>query len=380
MAFQVASRTKETTTTTGTATVELAGAADGFQSFVDGVGGGNVCYYAITSGNNWEVGTGTVTDASPDTLSRDTVLASSNSGSKISLSGTSDVFCTQPASKAVLLDSDGRVAVNQSSPVSTLDVGGSLSLAATELDYTDDGTTLGETHATVNVDTTGAAPTLTEVDIVLPTAAAATKGRIYTIKKIDTENTPVKVTVSGGGSIDGATAVELFLQYDFISVQCVYDGSAYAWHIIAQYQQPHIASLKQTSNQTISSGSSVVVDWDTVEYESGADADTSANKITVKRDGKYLVGATIAMTGMMSSDFIQLLFEKNGNSSNRYNRVRAAATSDGQPAAHCFALLDLDADDYVKCLAYHAAGMSKSTNSASSYKQNEMRFFVHEVR
>ena len=104
MALIVKDRVKETTTTTGTGTVTLAGASAGFQSFA-AIGDGNTTYYAITSGNDYEVGLGTYT-ASGTTLSRDTVLESSNSGSKITLSGTSDVFCTYPAEKAVVQDSD----------------------------------------------------------------------------------------------------------------------------------------------------------------------------------------------------------------------------------------------------------------------------------
>ncbi|QLF88133.1 peptidase S74-like protein [Methylophilales phage Venkman EXVC282S] len=104
MALIVKDRVKETTTTTGTGTVTLAGASAGFQSFA-AIGNGNTTYYAITSGNDYEVGLGTYT-ASGTTLSRTTVLESSNSGSKITLSGTSDVFCTYPAEKAVVQDSD----------------------------------------------------------------------------------------------------------------------------------------------------------------------------------------------------------------------------------------------------------------------------------
>ena len=104
MALIVKDRVKETTTTTGTGTVTLAGASAGFQSFA-AIGDYNTTYYAITSGNDYEVGLGTYT-ASGTTLSRDTVLESSNSGSKITLSGTSDVFCTYPAEKAVVQDAD----------------------------------------------------------------------------------------------------------------------------------------------------------------------------------------------------------------------------------------------------------------------------------
>ncbi len=91
MALVVKDRVQETTTTTGTGTVTLAGAVTGFQDF-SVIGDGNTCYYAITSGNDWEVGLGTYT-ASGTTLSRDTILESSNSGSAITLADTSNVFC-----------------------------------------------------------------------------------------------------------------------------------------------------------------------------------------------------------------------------------------------------------------------------------------------
>ena len=104
MALIVKDRVKETTTTVGTGSILLDGASAGFQSF-DAIGDGNTTYYAITNGNDYEVGLGTYT-ASILTLSRDTVLESSNSGNLIFLSSTSDVFCTYPAEKAVVQDSD----------------------------------------------------------------------------------------------------------------------------------------------------------------------------------------------------------------------------------------------------------------------------------
>ena len=105
MALVINDRVKETTTTTGTGTVNLAGASDGFQTFVAGIGTTNTTYYCITmqSGTTaYEIGIGTVTDATPDTLSRDTVISSSNSDSKVDFSaGTKNVFCTLPASRAM---------------------------------------------------------------------------------------------------------------------------------------------------------------------------------------------------------------------------------------------------------------------------------------
>ena len=103
MALVFKDRVQESTTTTGTGTVTLAGATTGFQSF-SVIGNGNTTYYTLVSDSEWEVGIGTYT-SSGTTLSRDNVLESSNSGSKITLSGTSNVFCTYPAEKAVVQDS-----------------------------------------------------------------------------------------------------------------------------------------------------------------------------------------------------------------------------------------------------------------------------------
>lgn len=103
MALVIADRVKETTTTTGTGTITLAGASTGFQSFA-AVGNGNTTFYTIAaqSGSEWEVGIGTYT-ASGTTLSRDMILASSNSGSAVNFSaGTKDVFVTYPAGYSAL--------------------------------------------------------------------------------------------------------------------------------------------------------------------------------------------------------------------------------------------------------------------------------------
>jgi hypothetical protein len=102
MALILRDRVKETTTTAGTGTITLAGAVAGYQSF-SAVGNGNETYYCIAGQgtSEWEVGIGVYT-SSGTTLSRATVLASSNSGSLVTFSaGTKDVFCTFPASRAL---------------------------------------------------------------------------------------------------------------------------------------------------------------------------------------------------------------------------------------------------------------------------------------
>lgn len=100
MPFVLKDRVKETTTSTGTGTITLAGAAVGYQSF-SVIGNGNNTYYTIAGGSQWEVGIGTYT-SSGTTLSRDTVLESSNSNALVNFSaGTKEVFVTYPAERSV---------------------------------------------------------------------------------------------------------------------------------------------------------------------------------------------------------------------------------------------------------------------------------------
>jgi hypothetical protein len=103
MAFVVKDRVKVSTTTTGTGTLTLGAAAAGFQDF-SVIGDGNNTYYTITdvTAGDWEVGIGIYT-ASGTTLSRDTVLSSSNSDNLVNFgAGSKDVFVAYPAERAVV--------------------------------------------------------------------------------------------------------------------------------------------------------------------------------------------------------------------------------------------------------------------------------------
>lgn len=112
MALVLADRVQETTTTSGTGTLTLGGAATGYVAFSATIGNGNTTYYVIQDpiANVWEVGLGTV---GAGTLSRDTVLSnSSGTTAKITLAGNlSNVWCDYPASKSVYQASDGSVTV-----------------------------------------------------------------------------------------------------------------------------------------------------------------------------------------------------------------------------------------------------------------------------
>ena len=104
MAFVLNARVKQTSTSTGTGTIDLSASAEtGFETFVAGIGDTNNTFYCISHDgtSEFEVGIGTVTDAATDTLSRDTIISSSNSDNAVDFTaGTKTVFCTYPAKRA----------------------------------------------------------------------------------------------------------------------------------------------------------------------------------------------------------------------------------------------------------------------------------------
>ena len=105
MALVFADRVKETSTSIGTGSFTLSGAMYGYQSFAV-IGNANTTYYAIYDGSSgaWEVGIGTYT-ASGTSLSRDTILASSNANTIVTFgAGTKEVFVTYPAERSVYRD------------------------------------------------------------------------------------------------------------------------------------------------------------------------------------------------------------------------------------------------------------------------------------
>lgn len=95
MGLVLKDRVKDSTSTTGTGTITLAGAPPtGFQGFTV-IGNGNTTYYTIAGGAQWEVGIGTY---NAGTLTRDTVFESSNANAKVDfIAGEKAVFVTLPA-------------------------------------------------------------------------------------------------------------------------------------------------------------------------------------------------------------------------------------------------------------------------------------------
>jgi hypothetical protein len=114
MALVLKDRVKSNTTTTGTGTIVLGGAALGYQSFAV-IGNANSTYYTIadSTAGDWEVGIGTYYSGNTS-MTRDTVLSSSNSSSLVNFAaGTKDVFVTQPAEVTAIGGGNQAIVVNQ---------------------------------------------------------------------------------------------------------------------------------------------------------------------------------------------------------------------------------------------------------------------------
>ena len=240
MAFAVADRVRETTTTTGTGTLNLGGAVSGFRTFVSGIGDGNVTYYAIVhrTAAEFEIGIGTVTDASTDTLSRTTVLSSSNSNSAVTFSaGTKDVFCTQPASKAVFEDNNADVTLPDDlilgSDSAVLKFGADSDTTLTHTDGT--GLTLNSTNKLTFNDTGTFIHSNADGDLDLSADG--------------TNADAIKLTSSGGITLDAAGDIILDADGDNITIK---DGSNTALDIV----------LNGTTDVTLDAPGDIILDAD----------------------------------------------------------------------------------------------------------------------
>jgi len=126
-------RAKMSTSTTGTGTITLGSAEDGYQTFADaGVADADVVRYVIEDGSNWEIGTGTYT-ASGTTLSR-TVSESSNSDAAINLSGSATVFIGATAEDipALYADNASGATTPTASGANAVAIGSSASAGGTD--------------------------------------------------------------------------------------------------------------------------------------------------------------------------------------------------------------------------------------------------------
>ncbi len=290
-------RVKESTTTTGTGTLTLSGAVTGYQTFAV-VGNSKTCFYVIEAVDNdgrptgdWEVGRGTYT-AAGTTLSRQFILASSNSNNAVNLSaGTKHVFLTFPAQlcshPAYLLN--GRLTTASSCPVHYP----SKILTPSSTDTGADTVTFGENHGW----TTGT--------MVIPNATGGglTAGTTYWITRQSATEVSFATTLANALS---ATAVNLTASITaalrpFGSQQQTLFFCPYLGAQVAVFEEDHWMSRwldsEKSLSLTVTSGNiyDVFVYWDgstlALELSAAWASDTARTDDLTLQDGVYLKNA-----------------------------------------------------------------------------------------
>jgi len=259
MALVVADRVQETTSTTGTSSYALLGAATGYQSFGAVLADGDTTYYAITNDTDWEVGIGTYSTTGP-TLARTTILASSNGGSAVNWGvGVKNIFVSYAASKAVYQDESGNVLVADKI-VHTGDADTAIRFPAANTMSVETGGT--ERFKVENSTITTTVPVLLPADPTLP-LQAATKEYVDTIASAGIHyHAPVRVespinlnaTYNNGTSGVGATLTNAGTQ-----AALVIDGVTVATNDrVLVYEQTN-----QTQNgvYTVTNTGSVSTNW-----------------------------------------------------------------------------------------------------------------------
>jgi hypothetical protein len=215
MALVLYDRVQQTGTANTTVSFTLSATPAGYQSFAV-VGNANTTYYSsFDSSGNWEVGIGTY--ATGGTLTRTTILSSSNTGSAVTFSGTVTVFISYPASKSVNLDAASNV-----SPLGTVASGtwNATTVAPAyggtgQTSYTDGqlliGNSTGNTLAKSTL-TAGTGVTITNGSGSITVAAPLAKQTdVFALNSVGgTYTAPantqwVKITVVGGGGSGGGT-------------------------------------------------------------------------------------------------------------------------------------------------------------------------------
>lgn len=204
-------RVKETTESTGTGTINLAGAPTGFRAFSDEFTSGDdeISYLIVDDPDNptaYEYGKGTYTSGTPDTLSRDTVEGSSNSGAKVSFTaGTKTVIATPTSADFNVFGGDGPWA-SKSALVRAI-TSNDTQLAA------DDG-------KLILADGSGNSPA--GLTYTLLAASSANDGYVVTVMNTGASGSTT-IDGSGAETINGATTLVLTAQYQVATLRC--DGT-----------------------------------------------------------------------------------------------------------------------------------------------------------
>ena len=421
MALIHADFVEETTTTTGTGTLSLAGATTGHRTFVSAIGDANTCIYAIAaSDGNFESGMGTVADASPDTLARTTLL-SSTTGSKLDLpAGTHRVYCTfaadggakaydavMTAASQAEMEAGTESAIRSMSPLRVAQAIAALagtggvdtanSPAANEFArFTDAGTIEGRTAAEARADLdlepgidvfrflTHSPQTATTADITgavnthyLCTIAGLTDHRNLTLPTA-TAGDRIRVTVLDGDAsyaliIKGAATVtinggsaatewsRLFIAAETVEFEAT---SGANWQVVQDGRKPSSAKMSRPTADTIGNLVWEKCLLDTLVSDTGGMVDTVNGRITVRRAGIYTISPFGSLGAMPDQTRVGVSVYKNGSSYLSFPKTSVSHPSTGTFAAGGSSIEpSASAGSYYELWMFQDTGSDKSTGT-----------------
>lgn len=340
MSFVVKDRVKETSTTTGTGTLTLAGAVSGFQAF-SVVGNGNLCKYTLLASSEatptaWERGIGTW--ATGGTLARTQVLDnSSGTTSPITLpAGTHTVMIGWGADDArqsyihpVALPSDSNPTVG-----------------------------VGEWHY-------GSIAAYTANRTFTLPSAAATGDRIGIALTTGDDVYALLIKTSTGDKINGVDCSttewsRLLMTGETVVFRCI-DGSTVDWVVEHDGRIPLRASMLKNTNTTVATSTITKLNLNEVVLDNaGGQANTTNNRIDVRRAGTYAIYPRITTD---AADISGGQARCHKNASSLFNQ--AGYTHAYSTLGPGFGLFTLAAGDYLELYAYHSTGSSKDLYGAA---------------
>lgn len=126
----------------------------------------------------------------------------------------------------------------------------------------------------------------------------------------------------------------------------------------------HMAKIARNAAQSISSGSETKIAFDTVQYDNAGMADVTTNdRITIQRDGKYLVCAISSLGGIDDSEYADIRVTKNGSPNYILYLAIASPVANQTVSPHRCEPVDLSAGDYIELFVYHNEGASQDTKT-----------------
>ena len=124
---------------------------------------------------------------------------------------------------------------------------------------------------------------------------------------------------------------------------------------------------RQTSAQSLSSGSFTKMTWNVENYDTNNAFASDKFTVPSGQDGKYYFQVTTELTGIDDGELVQVMFYKNG-SSQAGTTARWYSPGSGQDVrARTNVILNLAVNDYIEAYIYHNEGGSQNASTTETF-------------